>query len=148
MRFALTFPERAKTLTLNAPILFSESGGNQLTERNFRPATASSQQRESFRRLHGDDWADAVNVYLDLRNSEAFQRYYDLRELVGQVRVPTFVMRGDQRQDALHPLAHAFQIYQSLPNAQLLVYPNAHNNIEEYDPEFRAMLRSFLLRHR
>jgi pimeloyl-ACP methyl ester carboxylesterase len=147
LRFAVDHPERVRSLTINAPILYAEPSSNEFTEKRFRPDSTSPEQAEEFRKLHGEDWADVVNAYLDMRNSPEAQEYFDMRELAAKITAPTFIMRGDQREDRIHSIEYAFLAYRIIPNAQLLIYPNAHNNIEEYDQEFRGFLKRFLLAH-
>ena len=147
LRFAFDHPERVRSLVVNAPIIHGDDASNEFTEKRFRPASASTEQAEEFQNLHGDDWVNVVNTYLDMRNSPEAQEYFDMRQRAKAITAPTLVMRGDQRGDRIHPIEHAFLLYQEIEGAQLLIYPNAHNNIEEYDQEFRNFLKRFLLEH-
>jgi 3-oxoadipate enol-lactonase len=74
-------------------------------------------------------------------------RDMDLRELIGDIRLPTLVIVGDK--DPATPPKMAQEIQSRIPGARLEVVPDAAHllNIEQ-DVVFDAALMSLLDRHR
>jgi 3-oxoadipate enol-lactonase len=67
----------------------------------------------------------------------------DLTSKLGDIHIPTLVIQGEQ--DAVVPLATARQLAAAIPNARLVVLPNAgHVSNQEQPAAFNAAVRSFL----
>ena len=81
-------------------------------------------QQEDFRRRHGEDWADVVRNYFNIRNSQALQEYHNLEVLVSQIKCPVLVIRHDSLEDTTHPFAHAVELRTRLPQSHLAFVPS------------------------
>ncbi len=151
MRFAIDHPERVKTLSLCTPIIYLvEEGFAFNSDHMFRPRNATPQMKERFQRVHGDDWEDVVNVYIEQLNSREFNGYYDLRDSISRIKAPTLIMRGDSLQDPnpIRVFDHVIDLHKAVPDSRLFIWPNGQNHLNDSDEEFRAVLRKFLLAHR
>lgn len=67
----------------------------------------------------------------------------DVAGKLGRIRQPVLVTNGDD--DRMIPTANSFVLAEGLPNATLIVYPNAgHGALFQYAPTYVAHVREFL----
>ena len=70
---------------------------------------------------------------------------WDIRPRLGSVRAPTLVVCGDR--DRTTTPAHAYEMWQKIPNASLCVVPWCSHNVHLEQPEvFNRVVREFLFR--
>ncbi|MFC6646104.1 alpha/beta fold hydrolase [Granulicella cerasi] len=108
----------------------------QMIAATLHPLHQSDERlRASIRRM-----AEAVGVEAYLRQQEAIMTRVDSRPLLPTIAVPTLVLVGDR--DLLTPVERAREMADAMPQAKLVVVPEAaHGSVME-QPEFvnRALL--------
>ena len=146
-RVALEAPDRALSLTADAPLLAVRSAANsRLNSRFSDPAQASVYDITRWKMFHGDDWQDAVRFFFRARNEPALQEYLTLRPHLSDLRLPTLVTRGDIDDD-VHPLSHAIEWHTAQPSSWLWIAPGcafsaAQNRAADFASIFTAFIRS------
>jgi pimeloyl-ACP methyl ester carboxylesterase len=144
-RVALEVPDRARSLTVDAPLVAVESAADgRLNTRFSDPAQASTYDITRWRMFHGDDWQDAVRFYFRARNEPALQEYLTLRPHLSELRLPTLVTRGDIDDD-VHPLAHAIEWHAANPSSWLWIAAGCAFSAAQNRPaDFAAVFASFV----
>jgi pimeloyl-ACP methyl ester carboxylesterase len=139
-RFAAEHPERVSTLILNGTIAYSSAGGDAQ-----RASNLSDQRKKDLEFHHGADW-EAVNAfYLQLHSRADFHEYYDLRKIAPNVKVPVLVVRGDAKNDPVHPVIHSVEVHNLLERSWLAIFPNTEFNALRGRPtEAWALIRQFI----
>ena len=144
LRLAIDHPERVKSLILDAPIIANDPAGNAQLNANYDASNLSDERKARLEALHGDDWAAVMQNYLNIRNQPEVQEHLNLRELCAQVTAPTLIMRGDHP-DVVHPLAHATELLERMPNARLAVSPKTGTALHSGAPEMmRSLIRDII----
>ena len=124
LRFAINQPQRVRSLILDNPIVANEASGNQaLNARMGNTDDLPPEVKQRYEAQHGSDWAEVVRNYFSLRNDPALQEYLNLREMAQTVTIPTLITRGDNRADTVHPIAHAFELFNSIQTSHLWINP-------------------------
>jgi pimeloyl-ACP methyl ester carboxylesterase len=143
-RFAAEYPDRVKTLILNAPIAYSSEESDNVRRASADPAKMPQERRDLMRNLHGDDWEAVNTFYQSMHEREDFKSYYDLREIAPRVQTPTLVMRGDI-DEPVHPMAHTTAVHERLPKSWLAIYPNTGFSAMKNRPkETWELIRTFI----
>jgi len=161
----LRHPERVRTLVLGctSPCLLAMPP----SEKAVRDTTEAAELplREAFERTswtgysdgyfaaHKDDLWLRVRVEAGLTPPlDALRRHYgvvgtfDVRERVGQIRVPTLVMTGDQ--DPLVPPANSRFLAEHIPGAEIVVFPGGRHAFNvEFEEESNSAVLDFIRRH-
>ena len=144
LRFAIDHPELTTSLTLDAPILAPVPGNSERFAQRLNPGTMSDEAKEAHRAIHGDDWAEVITNYVRLREAPEFTGPFDMREAAASLPVPTLIMRGDA-DDVVHPLAHAVEAFERMPDARLAILPKSAVTVANDQPEvFRRLIREFV----
>jgi pimeloyl-ACP methyl ester carboxylesterase len=162
---AVRHPERVRTLVLGctSPCLLamppSEKAVRDIMEAAKLPL------REAFER---SIWTGYSNAYLAVHKDdlwlrarveaglmpplEAWQRQYaaaarfDVRERVGQIRVPTLVMTGDE--DPLIPPENSRFLAEHIPGAETVIFPAGRHAFNvEFEEESNSAVLDFVRRH-
>ena len=71
--------------------------------------------------------------YMAIRNRPELQDHYSLRETSKTVRVPTLILRSDER-EVVHPLGHCFELHQNIPGSWLWIRPNTAGSVLKAAP--------------
>jgi len=138
VRFAVAYPERAKSLILNGAIAYSYAEGD--SERAKEP----QDRIDSMKRHHGEDAAAINDFYLDLHSKPEFHEYYDLRKIASQVQVPTLLLRADVDDDR-HPISHSTELHALIPNSQLHIFAGTKfNGMTNRPEESWALIRALV----
>lgn len=144
MRHTVLYPERVRTLALDAAIIANESAGNTALNARFGGQMAP-EMVEQHKHYHGDDWQAVVANYGRIRNIAELQEFYNLRAEVDKITCPTLIVRGDTTDDFVHPLAHSIEIHTRLPHSWLWIAPNtAFSVLRAHPAEFRRVYGDFL----
>jgi len=144
LRLAVDHPARVRSLILDAPIVANDSAGNAQLNSFMTIDNISPERRAAYEKEHGADWATVLRNYFNIRNDPAVQEYLNLRQLCAGVQAPTLLLRGD-RDEPVHPLAHAVELLQRMPNARLAVLPKTTTAVAMAAPlKFHALLRDFV----
>lgn len=123
MRFTLTYPQYVRALIVDGPLIAISDSKNEELNRHFQdPSSFGPNQQAENRERHGDDWADVIHNYFNIRNKPDLQEFLNVRDDVHGIDVPTLVMHGDV-DDVVHPLADVFEIFGSVPRARLAIVP-------------------------
>lgn len=126
--FALRCPERVRSLVLNSGNLDPSGLVPELTdELNERLADMEGKDTPYIRR---------ERALIRLMTDEP----HIAPEMLSSVTVPTLVIAGDH--DLIYT-EHTRLIYESLPNASLVILPGSHGVAEESPEAFNAALLSF-----
>ena len=142
-RFAADYPDRVKTLLLSATIAVREPAGDEWRRRLLDPATMSAEFKSRLESLHGGDWKDVLNFFVDMSESDAFNNYCNLFEAAKRVKTPTFFIQGDL-DTPVHPNEHALKLRRILPDAQLAIYPKMESVMNSAPEEFWRQVREFI----
>ena len=95
-------------------------------------------------RQHGNDWREVVLNYYRIRNDPALQEYFDLKNLIQKITVPTLILHGDT-DDVTHPLADVYELHRRVPNAQMAIVPGLAYSVNRFGREhFSRLVLEFL----
>lgn len=143
MRMAIDQPQRVRTLTVDSAIIANDPAGNAALNATFR-GQLPPERVEQYRQWHGEDWQTVVANYATIRNIPELQEYYNLRDHVARIRCPMLIVRGDI-DDAVHPLAHSFEIHAKVPHSWLWIAPNtALSPLRERPEELLRLYHTFI----
>ena len=143
LRFAVDYPDRVKTLVLDAAIAVSEPAGDEW-RRNFL-SNLPPERQEGMQALHGDDWQSVIKLFIDVHERDHFKRYFDGYELAKRVKAPTLITHGDTNSSPVYPLEHSERLHEIIEDSWLAVYPNTGGDVRVPQPnEFWALVRSFI----
>ncbi|MDP3659240.1 alpha/beta fold hydrolase [Phenylobacterium sp.] len=135
LRLAIDHPALVKTLTLELPIIAMEGATNTALNVNLGSFDNLSEADQKMREnQHGTDWRNVLANYMSIRNKPELQEHYSLRETSKGVRVPTLILRGDER-EVVHPLGHCFELHQNIPGSWLWIRPNTNGSSLNAAPE-------------
>lgn len=123
LRFALEYPDRVKSLSLDGAIIaMNEAGDASLNRDAGDGSRLPPAQQEENRRRHGEDWTDVVRNYFNLRNVPGLQTYLNTRDEVHKIHCPVLIMHTDT-DDGTHPLASTLELFARLQRARLAIVP-------------------------
>ena len=116
---------------------------------HFGPSEASQKAGLAFleRKLRRQDRDPQVSAQTIAAQGEAIGKWHvpndSALEYLKSIRQPVLVVQGSN--DVIIPTKHSFTLQQHLPNAQLIVYPDAnHGSIYQYPETFVANATTFL----
>jgi pimeloyl-ACP methyl ester carboxylesterase len=159
-QFALEYPERARTLTIvnSGPTLGDPAAAHQEIERrigivrqlgmramgqalsaNLFPRSEHTSLRETF----VERWAENdPEAYIEATRSLLD---WDVTDRLSAIQCPTLVIAADQDYS---PVTVKETYIKHIPNAQLVVIPDAHHAVPMERPEqFNTVLERFLTEH-
>lgn len=115
-----------------APTQSSQSRGAEFVERIFRRTSG----RDLVPSLAVRDAQAAANIEWGIQDFTKLAR-------LASISVPVLVANGDN--DVMVPTANSYLLAGHLPNARLIIYPNAnHGFLFQYPAEFAAEVNGFL----
>jgi pimeloyl-ACP methyl ester carboxylesterase len=124
LRAAIDYPASVRSLALDSPIVANEAAGNAQLNANLGNFDSLSPEQQAQRaEQHGSDWRSVLETYFRTRNEPAVQEHYNLRESCKSITIPTLILRGDFL-EPVHPLAHAFELRDSIKDSWLWIRPN------------------------
>jgi len=116
---------------------------------HFSPSPTSQAAGREFlkRKLQRTDRDPEVTEQAALAQREAIEKYVSQREgtpeLLKQIRQPTLIVQGSN--DVIIPTANSYTMQQLIPNAELIVYPDAnHGSFYQYPELFVSQANQFL----
>lgn len=156
LAYALAFPHRVSHLILVSSAAWWPDPSPLRTERGFPDTEAEMRERmrEEMGRAvrHPDVFAHAMDELLPkMRFSPERLRWvvsvgartYDLRERLGEIRIPTLILHG--REDGRVPLERAEELHRGIANSRLRVLDDCgHWPHVEKRVEFVAVVKEFL----
>ena len=167
LHFGLHYPERALSITVAGGAYGSHPAHHQQFKEDSR-ANAERIRREGLQKFVATYGVGPQRVQLELKDPRAFAEYlaqfnehsalgsantllgvqcrrpsfYDLRERLQKMTVPTLLMQGDEEEPSLE--ANIF-LKRAIPTAGLVVFPRSGHAINLEEPAlFNQSLETFL----
>jgi pimeloyl-ACP methyl ester carboxylesterase len=139
-RFAADHPDRVSTLILNGSIAYSAASGDAA-----RTSALSDQRKRDLELHHGADWEAVNTFYLNLHARPEFHEFYDLRAAAERVKAPVLLIRGDAKNDPVHPVEHSVELHNRFERSWLAIFPNTEFNAIRGRPEQAwQLIREFI----
>ena len=125
MRFAADYPNRVKSLILDATIAVNEPEGDAWRRHALTTSNMAPEFKAQIQSTHGDDWRAVLDWFIPLHEHEEFKSYYDGYELAKRIVAPTLLLHGDLTNPfPVYPLEHSVELHRLIPGSRLAVYPN------------------------
>lgn len=145
-RIARDYPNRVRTLAVDAPLLSATSGASASLNRRFEDLDhAKPEDLEKWQRYHGETWRDAVRFYGRVRNKPDLQEHLTISPWLASLTVPTLISRGGI-DDVVHPLDHCIEWHRAHPKSSWLwIAPGIRFSLTQRCPaEYAAHYRRFV----
>jgi pimeloyl-ACP methyl ester carboxylesterase len=124
-RVAADFPERISTLLVDMPITGIDEE-QERTLNSFFSGYATNHLMEQARRQHAPAWREAMDFFVELRQTAAFRDHYSALPFVPRIVAPTLICRGDN-DSPVHPVSQATDWHSASQTSWLWIEPGASN---------------------
>jgi pimeloyl-ACP methyl ester carboxylesterase len=124
-RVAADHPGRVDRLLVDMPI----TGVDEEQERAlhaFFAGYATNALAAPARRWHGEQWREAMDLFVATRSSPAFREHYHAASYVPDIAAPTLICRGDTP-NPVHPVSQATDWHAAAQRSWLWIEPGASN---------------------
>jgi pimeloyl-ACP methyl ester carboxylesterase len=124
-RVAADSPGRVNTLLIDMPITSVDEEQEQQLNAFFSGYATNSLAPQA-QRMHGEQWREAMDFFVAVRQQPQFQAYYSPASYVADIAAPTLICRGDG-DHPVHPLSMATDWHQAAKASWLWIEPGASN---------------------
>ena len=125
LRFAADYPDRVKSLILDATIAVNVPEGDAWRRHALTDSNMAPEFTAKIKATHGDDWRAVLDWFIPLHEKADFQSYYDGYKLAKRIKAPTLLIHGDlTRPFPVYPLEHSVEMHHLIPGSWLAIYPN------------------------
>jgi pimeloyl-ACP methyl ester carboxylesterase len=124
-RVAVDSPGRVSTLLIDMPITSVSSEQEQQLNAFFSGYATNSLAPQA-QRWHGDQWREAMDFFVAVRQQAQFRDYYSPASYLADIAAPTLICRGDG-DHPVHPLSMATDWHRDAKASWLWIEPGASN---------------------
>ena len=146
LRFAADYPDRVKSLVLDATIAVNDPVGDAWRHHALDTANMAPEFIAKIQATHGDDWRAVLDWFIPLHEQDEFKRYYDGYELAKRIKAPTLLIHGDLTKPfPVYPLEQSVEMHRLIPGSWLAIYPNTPGEVMSHKlQEVWDLIRTFV----